>query len=146
MKRRVIDTAEVFVLSFFVSLIKIVSYILLTLVVLFALFIIYSSNMQTVRGEELIGTYHSPNGTYILTTYLNNAKDWTVDFAVLGRVKNTKTNLSKNIYYKYHCNIAKVQWLDDTTVVINDVIINVTKDTYDNSDYDPRYLAFSLNP
>ena len=124
---------------------KIKKFRIATLALAFVAFASYFFSIQSYKGEEVIGIYPSPNGTYILTTYLNNAKDWTVDFAVLGRVKNTKTNLSKNVYYKYHCNVAEVQWLDDTTVVINDVIINVKKDIYDNSDYDPRYLEFSRN-
>ncbi|MEA5136725.1 MAG: DUF5412 family protein [Candidatus Fimivivens sp.] len=88
-------------------------------------------NTQYIKGEEVIGTYPSPGGTYILTTYLNNRHNMTVDFAVLGRVKNTKTHLSRNIYWQYHCNIAEVEWLDETTVVINDQVLNVKKDVYD---------------
>lgn len=105
-------------------------------------FCFYLWNPQRIRGEEVIGVYPSPNDTYVLTTYLNSG-NITTDFSVLGRIKNTKTNLSKNIYWKYHCNVSYVRWLDDTTVVINDAIINVRKDVYTNSDYDPRYLEFA---
>lgn len=105
-------------------------------------FCFYLWNPQRIRGEEVIGVYPSPNDTYVLTTYLNSG-NITTDFSVLGWVMNTKTNRSKNVYDKYHCNVSKVQWLDDTTVVINDVTINVKKDVYTNSDYDPRYLEFA---
>ena len=105
-------------------------------------FCFYLWNPQRIRGEEVIGVYPSPNDTYVLTTYLNSG-NITTDFSVLGRIKNTKTNVSKNIYWKYHCNVSYVRWLDDTTVVINDAIINVRKDVYTNSDYDPRYLEFA---
>ena len=103
----------------------------MTLAVLFAFFLIYHSNTQTIKGQEVLDTYPSPGGTYILTTYLNNRHNLTVDFAVLGRVKNTKTHLSRNIYWQYHCNIAEVEWLDETTVVINEQVLNVKKDVYD---------------
>lgn len=106
-------------------------------------FCIYFFSPQSIRGEEVIGIYPSPNNTYVLTTYLNSG-NMTTGFSVLGRVRNTKTNLSKNIYWKYHCNVSYVRWLDDTTVVINDVVIRVRKDVYTNSDYDSRYLEFPM--
>ncbi|XYW67689.1 DUF5412 family protein [Oscillospiraceae bacterium LTW-04] len=59
-------------------------------------------NTQRIKGEEVIGTYPSPGGTYILTAYLNNRNSLTVDFAILGRVKNTRTHLSRNVYWQYH--------------------------------------------
>ncbi len=67
----------------------------------------------------------------MLTTYLNNRYNLTVDFAVLGRVKNTKNHLSRNIYWQYHCGTADVQWLNDTTVSINGKVLNVKSDVYD---------------
>ncbi|MDD4509960.1 MAG: DUF5412 family protein [Oscillospiraceae bacterium] len=109
------------------------------LLLLFIAFCFYFFSAQRYRGEELIGTYPSPNGTYILTTYLNNARSLTVDFAVLGRVKNTRTHLSKNVYFKYHCSVADVRWPDDTTVVINDVVINVGKDVYNDDGYEVKH-------
>lgn len=133
MKKHILDKAKI-------KKIRIVALLLVPIV-----FCFYFFSPQCIRGEEIIGICPSPDGTYILTTYINNSNSLTVDFAVLGRVKNTKTNRSKNIYFKYHCNVAKVQWLDDTTVVINDVVIDVRKDVYSNSDYDPRYLEFASN-
>lgn len=114
--------------------IKIILISLLTLILLFVAFLLYHSTIQTIKGDQVIGTYPSADGTYIVTTYLNSG-NMTTDFAVLGRVKNTKTNRSRNIYWKYHCSFAYVRWSDGDTVVINDIILDVEKDTYKNSDY-----------
>ncbi len=103
-------------------------------------FVVYRQNPQHIKGQDVIATYPSPNGTYILTTYLNNG-GMTTSFSVLGRVQNTKTNQSRNIYWKYHCTVSSVEWLNDTTVVLNDVTLDVEKDMYINSDYDTRYLT-----
>lgn len=108
--------------------------VIIVIAVLFFILITFYNlfyNTQHIKGHEIIGTYPSPKGTYILTTYLNNGGNLTVDFAVLGRVKNTKTHLSRNIYWQYHCSIADVQWLDEMTVIINDKVLNVEADVYD---------------
>ena len=114
-----------------------------TIVVLMLVaFWFYLGDLQRLRGEEVIGTYPSPSGKYILTTYLNSG-NLTVDFAVLGRVENTSTHRVRNIYWKYHCNVSTVRWIDEHTVVINDVILDVREEAYRNSDYDTGYLVFS---
>lgn len=114
--------------------IKIILISLLTLILLFVAFLLYHSNIQTIKGDQVIGTYPSPDGTYIVTAYLNSG-NMTTDFAVLGRVKNTKTNRLRNIYWKYHCNFAYVRWPNEDTVVINGIVLDVEKDTYKNLDY-----------
>lgn len=65
-----------------------------------------------------------------MTTYLNNGGA-TVDYAVLGVVTNQESRRSKNIYWQYHCQTATVEGLDDRTVKINDIVLDVEKDTYD---------------
>lgn len=58
----------------------------------------YIGNPQMIKGQDVIATYPSPNGTYILTTYLNNGGA-TTDFSVLGRVQSAQTNKARNIYW-----------------------------------------------
>ena len=65
----------------------------------------------------------------------------TTDFSVLGRVQNTKTNKVRNIYWKYHCTVSKVEWMNENTVILNDIVLNIEKDMYTNNDYDDRYLG-----
>ena len=122
MKRAILKAIKIILISF------------LTLILLFVAFLLYHSTIQTIKGDQVIGTYPSPDGTYIVTAYLNSG-NMTTDFAVLGRVKNTKTNRSRNIYWKYHCSTAYVRWSDEDTVVINGIVLDVKKDTYKNLDY-----------
>lgn len=123
---------------------KLITILMLTIIVLGLIvfsFVTYRQNPQHIKGQDVIATYPSPNGTYILTTYLNNG-GMTTDFAVLGQVWNTQTGKSRNVYWKYHCIVSRVEWLNDTTIVLNDITLDVEKDMYINNDYDTRYLDF----
>lgn len=87
-------------------------------------------DIQRIDGQEVIDVSHSPNSSYTVTAYLNNGGA-TTDYAVLCSVKNNNTGREKNIYWNYHCYDAVIKWLDDKTVVINGIQLDVTKDTYD---------------
>lgn len=115
--------------------------LIIVLGLMFSAFVAYKQNPQHIKGQDVIATFPSPSNTYILTTYLNNS-GMTTDFAVLGRVQNTETGKSRNVYWKYHCTVSRVEWLNDTTVVLNDITLDVEKDMYINNDYDTRYLDF----
>lgn len=87
-------------------------------------------DIQRIEGQEIIQVVPSPNGTYTVTAYLNNGGA-TTDYAVLCSVKSAGRNKEKNIYWKYHCDEVDIMWIDDHTVQINGVELNVKKDTYD---------------
>ena len=87
-------------------------------------------DLQRIKGQELIGSYESPDATYRVNIYLNNGGA-TVDYAVLGEVIKQKGGSRKNIYWQYPCHTATVEWLDHKTVKINDKALDVEKDTYD---------------
>lgn len=87
-------------------------------------------DIQRIKGQELMGSYVSPDATYRINIYLNNGGA-TVDYAVLGEVIKQKGGRSKNIYWEYPCQTAMVEWLDYQTVRINDKVLDVERDTYD---------------
>lgn len=87
-------------------------------------------DIQRLEGQEIIQEVSSPNGTYTVTAYLNSGGA-TTDYAVLCSVKSNNRRKEKNIYWKYHCEDVSIQWLDDETVKIDGVELNVRKDTYD---------------
>lgn len=101
-------------------------------VVVFALSLFYYSffTLSGVDGDKKTGEYISPDGKYTITSYLNNSGATTA-YAVLCTVKENGKNKEKNIYWNYRCEEANVTWLDKTTVEINGIILDVTKDTYD---------------
>ena len=104
-------------------------------VVLIALLLVYGIywafyDIQRLEGYEIIQEELSPDGTYTVTAYLNNGGATTA-YGVLCSVKSNDRNKEKNIYWQYPCTTANIQWLDDSTVRINGIELNVEKDTYD---------------
>lgn len=87
-------------------------------------------DIQQIDGQEIINVSESPDASYTVTAYLNSGGA-TVDFAVLCAVKNNETGEERNIYWNYHCSTADIQWLDDKTININGIELDVTKDEYD---------------
>ena len=111
--------------------------VIITVSILFIVFALISYgiywaffDIQRLDGQEIITTSDSPDSTYTITAYLNNGGA-TTDYAVLCAVKNNKTGKERNIYWNYHCTTANIQWLDDKTVSINEIELDITKDLYD---------------
>lgn len=70
------------------------------------------SNLPT---GELINESTSPNGEYIIKTYLCGGNA-TVDFSVRGELL-TKSNNTKNIYWEYKTNKSEIKWLNNSIVI-----------------------------
>ena len=87
-------------------------------------------DIQHIEGQKVIRETTSPDGTYTITAYLNNGGA-TTDYAVLCSVKTNRTGREKNIYWQYHCSTAFIFWIDEDTVQINGVELNVKNDIYD---------------
>lgn len=87
-------------------------------------------DLQRIEGQEVIAEVPSPDGTYTVTAYLNNGGATTA-YSVLCSVKTNGRDKEKNIYWQYRCEDAGIVWLDEETVKINGVVLNVKTDTYD---------------
>ena len=87
-------------------------------------------DIQRLEGQKLIKEASSADGNYTVSAYLNDGGA-TTGYAVLCSVKNNRTNKEKNIYWNYRCTKADINWIDEKTVIINGVELNVDKDTYD---------------
>jgi hypothetical protein len=88
-------------------------------------------NTEKIEPGEFISEETSPGGSYTVKTYLNNAGA-TVDYAVLGVLYfNKEDKDSKNIYWQYEETYGKINWLDDDTVNVNGIEINVPDEKYD---------------
>ena len=83
-----------------------------------------------IVGQDIISVLDSPDGNYEIVVYRNNGGA-TVNYTLLCAIRSTTTGKEKNIYWKYHCEDVSIQWLDDETVKIDGVELNVRKDTYD---------------
>lgn len=90
-----------------------------------------NDSMYGLPKGEYITESTSPNGTYIIKTYLCNGGA-TVDWSVRGElIQNSKDNKSKNIYWDYHTKRSDITWKDDDTVVINGKEIDLPDGKYD---------------
>lgn len=87
-------------------------------------------DIQRINGQEYINESTSPNGKYTITTYLNNGGA-TTDYAVLGTLKNNSNDKTKNIYWQYNCDEAEISWIDNETIKINGIQLNVENEIYD---------------
>jgi hypothetical protein len=87
-------------------------------------------DIQRIDGQEYLGESISPNGTHTVAAYLNNGGA-TTGYAVLGTLKNNKNGKTKNIYWQYRCEKADMEWLDDETIKINGLELNVNNEIYD---------------
>ncbi len=85
--------------------------------------------MYTIPKGEYLNSLESPNGEYTLKSYRCGAGA-TVDFSVRVEVIDNKTKKATNIYYRYHDYEADMEWLDNETVLINGIKLNIHKDYY----------------
>lgn len=90
-----------------------------------------------IGSKDLMESIESPNGKYIIKTYLNNCGA-TCDFGVSAELCDTNNNC-KEIYDCYHENTSFVYWIDNENVFINQKILNIFKDTYHSMDYDNAF-------
>ena len=86
--------------------------------------------LQNIKGQEQIAESASPDKKYIITAYKNNGGA-TVDWSVLCTLTDNKTKETKNIYWQYKEDDATIQWIDNDTVKINDVTLDLPDETYD---------------
>lgn len=106
--------------------------ILLIVLVLIIGIIIYHNfyNINNIATgcfrEEII----SPNGDYILKSYFVDGGSLSGD-AMRVELVEISTKKTRNIYFNYPENKVEMKWLDDETVKINEVELNILKDTYD---------------
>ena len=87
-------------------------------------------DIQRINGQDYLNQSTSPKGTYTVTAYLNNGGA-TTSYAVLGTLKNNKKGKIKNIYWQYRCEKAEMKWLNDETIKINGIELNVKNQVYD---------------
>ncbi|PYZ94703.1 hypothetical protein CR194_04000 [Salipaludibacillus keqinensis] len=81
--------------------------------------------------DELITQSVSPDGTYTVNAYVSYGNA-TVANTVLGElVYNHENKSSKKIYWQYREEHAHIEWLDDRTVMINKIQLNLPHETYD---------------
>ena len=87
-------------------------------------------DLQRIVGQEVLQEITSPSGDDTIVVYLNN-DGATTSYAILCTVKDNQTGRERNIYWQDHRDEANVQWVDDDTVIINGVELDVWEESYD---------------
>ncbi|RCX08890.1 hypothetical protein DFR58_1401 [Anaerobacterium chartisolvens] len=88
-------------------------------------------DMNNLPEGRLISEVHSPNGEYTIKAYISDG-DATTSYAVRGElIFNTIKKNPKNIYWNYREDNAKIEWIDNDTVIINGHKLNVPNERFD---------------
>lgn len=87
-------------------------------------------DMNRLPTGEYITEETSPDGTYTLKAYVSSPS-LSAD-AVRGElIFNERNGKTKNIYWNYRESTAKLEWLDNKTVVINGHTLEVPNEKFD---------------
>jgi len=87
-------------------------------------------NINNIPNGEHIESILSPNEHYKITSYIIKGDSLSKD-AIRVELENTQTQKKKNIYWNYPQSDVTIKWLDDSTIQINDIKLNIYKDKYD---------------
>ena len=88
-------------------------------------------SMANLPEGELLTESESPNGEYTVRAYVSMSGATVAD-AVRGEVVyHQKKDKKKNIYWNYRESTAEIDWIDEHTISINGVKLDVRKDVYD---------------
>ncbi len=106
--------------------------ILLLFLALFIFLFIYKFfyDTQNIAEGELLEEIPSYNNNYTLKSFLINGGSLSAD-AVRVEIINNNNGKQRNIYFNYPENSVEIKWVDEETVEINGIILNIFRDTYD---------------
>ena len=79
---------------------------------------------ESAYSQELLAEYPSPDGAHTLSVYLSDGGATTA-WTILCDVTGKSVRGRHRIYTKGHCNKADVRWIDDRTVEINGVVLDI---------------------
>ena len=92
--------------------------------------ILCSCGMANLPDGELLEESLSPDGKYQVNSYLVSAGA-TVANSIKCEVVEVESGTKRNIYWQYRCEDASIEWIDNRTVVINGVTLDILTDSYD---------------
>lgn len=99
------------------------------IVIIIIIFNYIDITMLKLPQGEFITSEQSFNKEYTLNAYLVSYKEKD-ETGIRVEVVNNKTKKSKTIYWEYPNKDIKMLWIDETHVDINDIILNIKKNTY----------------
>ena len=104
-------------------------FIVFIAIIIFVAYALYGAFFD-IKGE-LISETESPNEIYKIKVYLINGGA-TSSYAIRGELNYNKSKKKpKNIYWDYPEEEARIQWVDDDTVLINGIKLSLPNEKYD---------------
>ncbi len=86
--------------------------------------------LSEYSGGEFLSSSDSPDGKYTVNAYIYRGSATEAE-TVRAELVDNDSGTQKNIYLKYREQSARCEWLDNTTVAINGIELDVRSDTYD---------------
>ncbi|UJF16614.1 DUF5412 domain-containing protein [Jeotgalibaca sp. MA1X17-3] len=88
-------------------------------------------DMNRLPEGELIADVSSPKETYTIKAYLTNGGA-TTSYAIRGELHfNDSNKKAKNIYWNNREEEVEIEWMDDDTVRINGIELEVEDEKFD---------------
>jgi len=103
--------------------------------ILLLVFNYFFFNINRLPEGEFLTEEISPNGDYTIKIYVSDGGA-TVSDAVRGEViYHKRKDKKKNIYWQNHEESAMIYWINEHTISINEMELDVRKDIYDFRKY-----------
>ena len=87
-------------------------------------------SMEDLPDGELLYSVYSETEEYRIDVFLCSGNATTA-FSIRCAVVEVETEESRNIYWQYKEEDAVVTWIDENTVDINGVMLDIHNDSYD---------------
>lgn len=107
--------------------------IICTCLLIFNLMLLSSCDMYSMENlpeGELLYSEYSETEEYRIDVFLCSGNATTA-FSIRCAVVEVETEESRNIYWKYKEEDAVVTWIDENTVDINGVVLDIHSDSFD---------------
>jgi len=88
-------------------------------------------DINRIPKQLMIEEKTSPNGTYTVKAYLSDMGATTSYSIVAELIFNKENRKAKNIYFKNKQNSVEINWIDNDTVEINGIELDVPYEVYD---------------
>ena len=118
-------------MKIFKIILKILSIVLAVALVVAIIFIVQfnKSLKDEFVKDRFLGEYTSPDENHVCSAYISG-DGLVIPWTVVAKVEGKGILWKRTIYVAKHLNEAVVIWLDDRTVWINGVSLDIYKDKY----------------
>ncbi|MDD3392600.1 MAG: DUF5412 family protein [Bacilli bacterium] len=106
------------------------------LIIIFAIVLIvigaiyyFDNSMNYLPKGEYLYSVEAPDKKFKVNAYFIDGGPISGD-AIRVELVNTVNDNTKNIYWKYPISTVDIKWIDNETVVINDIKLNIYTDIY----------------